>query len=215
MQEQLNSVQRRVLGVLMEKSLAQPDYYPMTLNAIVVSCNQKNNRSPLVEYDEGTVFDELETLRGLGLTGRVLAGPGARADRFKHECLTHYTWGNRQQAVMAELLLRGPQTGNELKTRCARLVTFESMDALKITLDSLQETAPPWIELLPRQPGQREARYAHRLYLPDEKPSSDAATASEATVETRTEPHGPQRSLADLWARMEELERRVTDLENR
>lgn len=210
MLEQLNSVQRRVLGVLIEKSLAQPEYYPMTVNAIVTACNQKNNRDPVMELDESTVFDELESLRHAALVARVLAGPGSRADRFKHDALGVFTWGNRQQAIMAELLLRGPQTLNELKTRCARMVDFESVEALQITLDSLQETTPPWIVLLPRQPGQREARYQHRLYMNDEAPPQSTerhpATAAPAS---RADSHH------EMLARIENLERRLEELERR
>ena len=213
MLEQLNSVQRRVLGVLIEKSLAQPEYYPMTVNAIVTACNQKNNRDPVLELDESTVFDELEELRHAGLVGRVLAGPGSRADRFKHDALGIYTWGNRQQAIMAELLLRGPQTLNELKTRCARMVEFESLEALQITLDSLQETPPPWIVLLPRQPGQREARYQHRLYMNDEAPP--AATERHPAAADRAAPAARNDGRLELLARIENLERRLQELERR
>ncbi|MBI3759162.1 MAG: DUF480 domain-containing protein [Deltaproteobacteria bacterium] len=199
-----------MLGVLIEKSLAQPEYYPMTVNAIVASANQKNNRDPLMDLDEHTVFSELEQLRQAALVARVLAGPGARADRFKQDVLGHYGWGNRQQAIMAELLLRGPQTFNELKTRCARMVVFESGEALQICIQSLMDTTPPFVALLPRQTGQREARYAHRLYLADESivVPSDAAVA----VPAAAAPAAPRSALDE---RLSALEKRVTELENR
>lgn len=210
MLEQLSGVQRRVLGVLIEKSLAQPEYYPMTVNAIVASCNQKNNRDPLLELDEHTVFTELEQLRQVALVARVLAAPGARTDRFKHDALGHYGWGNRQQAIMAELLLRGPQTFNELKTRCARMVIFESDDALRICIQSLQESTPAFLLLLSRQSGQREARYAHRLYLTDETPVVSAGTAA-----SPTEPVARARTDGGMEERLAALERRVAALEGR
>lgn len=119
MQESLKPVERRVLGVLLEKSLAQPSYYPMTLNAVVNACNQKSNRDPTMNLNEDAVWDALDALRERGLVARMLAGMSGRVDRFKHEAKTHFGWEKPQRAVMAELLLRGPQTVGELRSRCA------------------------------------------------------------------------------------------------
>ena len=117
----LDSDQRRVLGVLIEKSLTQPEYYPMTVNAVTAGCNQKSNRDPVVELDEDLVWNVLEGLRGLGLVSMTLPGPGSRTHRFRHEVESAFGWTPREQAVMTELLLRGPQTVGELRTRCSQI----------------------------------------------------------------------------------------------
>ena len=119
MDNTLNSVERRVLGVLIEKSLTQPDNYPISLNAVTMGCNQKSNRDPIMELDEDTVWQTLEELRSHGAVSRILAAPGTRVERFKHEIKEFLGWGPRQQAIMTELMLRGPQTVGELRGRCA------------------------------------------------------------------------------------------------
>lgn len=168
MAETLNEVERRVLGALIEKSLTQSQYYPMTLNALVTACNQKSNRDPLMELDEETVWDVLERLRAVGLVSRILPGAASRVERFRHEVKQTLGWEKPQWAVMAELLLRGPQTVGELRGRCSRMVPFESTDAIATVLNGLGQADPPRVATLPRQPGRSAVRYAHLLYEPDE-----------------------------------------------
>lgn len=189
----LNAPERRVLGVLIEKSLTQPDGYPMTLNSIQTGCNQKSNRDPVTDLNDDAIWHTLKDLQQQGLVTRVLAGPGGRTDRFKHEVLAHYGWGKRQQAIMAELLLRGPQTAPELKTRCARMTAFEDVAAVMLCLGALEASDPPMVAALVRQPGQRETRFAHLLYPPNEQPPASgvkvadvAAPASSASGETES-----------------------------
>lgn len=167
-------IERRVFGVLIEKALAQPSYYPMTINAIVTACNQKNNRDPVMELDEEAVWDTIEELRKRGLVSRVLAGGGARVDRFKHEVRTAFAWDRLQQAVMAELLLRGPQTAGELRTRTERMGPFDAGRSVADVIDGFCTANPPLMTALPRQPGQSATRYAHCLYPSDEAPISVA-----------------------------------------
>ncbi|MCA9244565.1 MAG: DUF480 domain-containing protein, partial [Phycisphaerales bacterium] len=120
----LNEFERRVLGVLMEKALTQPAGYPMTVNSIVAGCNQKSNRDPVMEVDEDVVWSTLESLRERGLVSKVLPPPGSRAERFKHDVSQALNWQTPQRAIMTELMLRGPQTPGELRTRCERMAPF-------------------------------------------------------------------------------------------
>lgn len=181
----LNELERRVFGVLLEKSLAQPTYYPMTPNAIVAACNQKSNRDPLMDLDEDTVWDTLERLRGRGLVAKVLAPLSMRADRFKHDAREYFGWEKPERAVMAELLLRGPQSIGELKTRCSRMVPFEDKPAVGRVLELLQQADPPLVEELPRTDGRSAARFAHRLYPEGETPAVEAVAAPSEHVPAR------------------------------
>ncbi|MCH8807246.1 MAG: DUF480 domain-containing protein [Planctomycetes bacterium] len=181
----LNELERRVFGVLLEKSLAQPTYYPMTPNAIVAACNQKSNRDPLMDLDEDTVWDTLERLRGRGLVAKVLAPLSMRADRFKHDAREYFGWEKPERAVMAELLLRGPQSIGELKTRCSRMVPFEDKPAVGRVLELLQQADPPLVEELSRTGGRSAARFAHRLYPEGETPAVEAAAVPAGHVPTR------------------------------
>lgn len=219
----LNEIERRVIGVLMEKVLAQPDYYPMTVNAVVTACNQKNNRDPVMDLDEATVESTLEELRRRGWVSVVLPAPGARTNRFKHEIATLFGWEKRVSAIMTELLLRGPQTAGELRSRCTRLAAFESLEAVMTTLDYLQNADPPLIRQLPRQPGQSAVRYMHLLYPPEEitaiEASAPTAAASAATPTPRALSASSQDALrtevAELRAEIARLSSVVNDLQQR
>lgn len=175
--ESLHETQRRVLGVLLEKSMAQPAYYPMTIAAIVAACNQKSNRDPVLELDEDTVWDTLEQLRQLHLATKLMPSGSARTERFKHEAQSVFGWEKPQRAVMTELLLRGPQTASELRSRCQRMYAFENNEAVSAVLEGLQGGERRFVEMLARQPGQSAVRFAHCLYGPGEL---DRATASSA-----------------------------------
>ena len=168
MAEVLNEVERRVFGVLLEKALAQPQYYPMSANAIVAACNQKSNRDPLMDLDEDAVWNTLEVLRAGGLVTRLLPGGASRVERYKHEAKEFLGWEKPQRAVMTELLLRGPQTVGELRTRCGRMCAFENTEAVAAVLDNLASVNPPRVATMPRAPGQSAVRYAHCLYGPEE-----------------------------------------------
>lgn len=223
MSKTLSLFQRRVLGVLIEKALAQPAYYPMTLNAVTTACNQKNNRDPEMNLDEETVYQTLEELRGLGLVTRVLTS-GGRTDRFKHLANEVYGWDGKQRAVMAEFLLRGPQTLAELRTRCSRMTSFESPEHVTAVLDALAAYDSPFVKLLPRAPGQREARYTHLMYPDDETPptpKSDAASepivhrTSEAQSSVHVEIEALQTEVAELRREVDRLTQRLDTLEGR
>ena len=229
----LNAIERRVLGVLMEKSLTQPEYYPMTPNAIVAGCNQKNNRYPEMTLNEDQVLNTLEALRGRKLVTLVLPAPGARTQRYRHEIEAAFGWNRRQQAIMTELLLRGPQTPGELRSRCARMFEFESLDTLMTALNSLGkgECDPPLVAAMSREPGQSAIRYTHLLYPEGEapptaavgaapataapKPAPAAAPAAPPTSAFRDEIDALQEEIAELHEEVADLRRRLEAVENK
>lgn len=176
--EPLNEIERRVLGVLMEKAMAQPEYYPMTVNAVVAACNQKNNRDPVMDLDESSVESSLEELRKRSLVSMVLPAPGARTKRYRHEIAGRFGWEKRVMSIMTELFLRGPQTAGELRSRCSRFTLFDDAEAVATTLEYMQTSDPPLIKPLPRQPGQSAVRHTHLFYTPDEMANIEAVFAS-------------------------------------
>ena len=233
----LDALERRVLGVLTEKSLTQPEYYPMTANAIVAGCNQKNNRDPEMKLDEESVLQTLEALRARNLVTLVLPAPGARTQRYRHDVEAVFGWSRRQQAIMTELLLRGPQTPGELRSRCARMFEFESLDTLMTALNSLGkgEADPPLVAAMPREPGQSAVRYTHLLYPDDEAPPTAAAPAdrpapaiprpspspaaqpvtADVSAALRQEIDALQEEMAELHEELAELRRRLDAVENK
>jgi len=160
----LNEVEVRVLGALVEKEITTPDYYPLSLNALVNACNQKSNREPVMELDENTVRDAL-----LALQEKRLAGPASGADsrvaKYEHR-LESFNFSRREIAVLCVLLLRGPQTPGELRGRTERMYRFEDLDQVQSALQQLMQREPPLAAMLARQPGTKEPRYAHLLAGP-------------------------------------------------
>ena len=152
----------RVVGCLIEKELSTPAYYPLTLNALVHACNQSSNRDPVVAYDERTVEDALASLRERGLS-RIVYSTSNRAAKYKHVLDEVWRLERDELAVLAELVLRGPQTGGELRTRCERMHSFASVADVEDALDRLAGRPEALVTRLPRQPGKREGRAAHLL----------------------------------------------------
>jgi uncharacterized protein len=160
MEWQLDPVEARVLGALMEKEVATPEYYPLSLNALVNACNQKSNREPVVSYDDDTVELALETLRAKGLSLRS-TGRDSRVPKYGQRFTEAFNLGRREAAVVCVLLLRGPQTPGELRGRTERLYTFDDLEGVEDTLHRLTEIG--FVKQLPRQPGYKEQRWAHLL----------------------------------------------------
>jgi uncharacterized protein len=160
MEWQLDPVEARVLGALMEKEVATPEYYPLSLNALVNACNQKSNREPVVSYDDDTVEVALETLRMKGLALRS-TGRDSRVPKHGQRFTESFNLGRREAAIICVLLLRGPQTPGELRGRTERLYTFDGLEAVEDTLRRLAEM--DFVKQLPRQPGFKEQRWAHLL----------------------------------------------------
>lgn len=193
---ELTDVEVRVLGSLVEKQVTTPEYYPLTLNALMLACNQKNNRTPVTSYDETTVAQALETLREKNLA-YVFYGSTSRVPKYKHVLpeVMHLT--QPELALMCVLLLRGPQTTGELATRAFRLHEFSGLEEVEATLNSLITREPDsLVKRLPRQPGQKEARFAHLLsgevsiyaapeeVAPTRTRGNDRVAALEAEIET-------------------------------
>jgi uncharacterized protein len=152
----------RVLGALVEKDITTPDYYPLSLNALVNACNQNNNRDPVMNLDEGAVRDALNGLHDDGLAGPA-SGADSRVTKYEHRLQDVFNFSRGETAVLCVLLLRGPQTPGELRGRTERMHRFEDLDAVQFSLQKLMQREPPLVTVLPRQPGTKESRYAHLL----------------------------------------------------
>ena len=162
MLQPLSEIESRILGSLVEKQLTTPEYYPLTMNALVNACNQKNNREPVVSYDERTVTTAVEVLRDRNLI-YVFYGSTSRVPKYKHMLPSVYELEPSETAVIDVMLLRGPQTLGELRTRTERLYNFGNLGEIQETLDGLMRRDEPLVVKLPIQPGQKEARFAHLM----------------------------------------------------
>ena len=157
----LDAVERRVLASLLEKEITTPDYYPLTLNALLAACNQKSNREPVMELDEAAVRSALRRLAEKGLAGEA-RGEG-RVARFEHRMSEVLNLGRRESAILCTLLLRGPQTPGELRGRSERMHRIDDLDEMQLVLQKLMAHDPPLAVLLPRHAGTKESRYADGL----------------------------------------------------
>jgi uncharacterized protein len=155
----LDAAEVRVLGALLEKEIATPDYYPLSLNALVNACNQKSNREPVVNYDEDIVETALTTLRAKGLAVRITGD--SRVPKHEQRFTEKHNLGRREAAIMCVLMLRGPQTTGELRGRTERLYEFEDLEGVESTISRLAEMG--FVTTLPRQTGFKEPRHAHLL----------------------------------------------------
>ena len=180
----LTPTEARVLGSLVEKEITTPDYYPLSLNAILNACNQKSNREPISNLDEGAIRQALHALDQLGFARS--AATDARVAKFEHRLSEAFNFHRHEIALLCVLLLRGPQTPGELRTRCERLYQFDDLNAVHSALNLLMKREPPLVTVLPRQPGTKEARYAHLLsgdvHEPAAPPSSGESSFHPASA---------------------------------
>src|ERR1700742_1383152 len=151
-----------VLGVLMEKAKTTPDYYPMTITSLIAACNQKTSRKPVVQYDEDTVAQALNTLKRRGLVSTATGG-SIRSVKYKHNFAIVYPVLPPEVAIICLFMLRGPQTPGEINTNSGRMYEFESIEEVQEMLENLASGDVPFIKQLPRRPGQKEVRYMHLL----------------------------------------------------
>ena len=156
----LSPVAARVLGSLVEKEITTPEYYPLSLNALANACNQKNNREPVMNLDEDQIRQALHQLEDDGLAGPA-RGADSRVAKYEHRLQEVFNFTRGEFAVVCVLLLRGPQTPGELRARGERMHRFEELSDVQSTLQRLMQREPPLVKVLPRQPGTKEARYAH------------------------------------------------------
>jgi uncharacterized protein YceH (UPF0502 family) len=175
----LDAVECRLLGCLVEKQLSTPEYYPLTLNALVNACNQSSNRDPVLAVDEEAAKAGLEGLRRRGLLYEVNTA-GSRALKYEHRLEEALHLSVQEEALLVELLLRGPQTPGELRSRCTRMYAFQDLDEVEAGLGALMEAEPPLAVRLPRAPGAREARLAQLLSGPVETDTPGAPLATPA-----------------------------------
>jgi len=186
----LTDTEVRVLGALIEKEITTPDYYPLSLNSLTAACNQSSNRNPVVHYDEQTILEALDTLREKKLVHLVDRGD-SRVTKYRHVLYEAMNMSRPVIAAMCVLMLRGPQTIGEIRTRTNRLYDFTSLEQVEATLNGLMAGDKPLVVRLPRQSGQKEVRYAHLLCgevamtesEPEAEPEPDRISKLEMEVE--------------------------------
>src|SRR5271163_3810624 len=206
----LSDVEARILGALIEKEITTPEYYPLSLNALINACNQRSNREPVMDLDEETVRQALHGLEDDGLAGRARSADG-RVTKYEHWLGEAFNFSRAETALICVLLLRGPQTPGELRGRTERLHKFDEIGDVLAGLQKLMEREPPLVAVLPRQPGTKEARYAHLL-------SGEVESAAWVVAESRIarrevgEDAGNDERIAQLEAMVAELRREVGDL---
>jgi uncharacterized protein len=198
----LDERELRVLGSLVEKQISTPDYYPLTLNALTNACNQKNHRDPVVGFDENTVVRALDRLRDKNLAF-TFQGSDARVEKFGHSFPKALGLDAAETAVLCVLILRGPQTPGELRSRTAHLHNFESLTEVDATLQRLAVRDEPLVVKLPRQAGSRESRFVHLLGGPVDvesmsTPPSPKQTEAERIAKLEEEVNGLREEVADL-----------------
>jgi uncharacterized protein len=197
MEHNLTNVEVRVLGALIEKDLTTPEYYPLSLNALVNACNQKSSRDPVVAYDDSTVEDAVETLREKGFA-RVVTGSGSRVAKYGHRLSETLNLGRRELPLLCVLMLRGFQTLGELRGRTERMYEFSDTEEVELVLTKMDE----FVTKLPHLPGTKESRYAHLMSGPVE---IDAVSGVPAAT------GGPHRGdrIAALEQELSELRREI------
>ncbi|HKW16380.1 MAG TPA: YceH family protein [Terriglobales bacterium] len=206
-QLQLNQIEIRVLGSLIEKDITTPDYYPLSLNALVNACNQKNNREPVMALDENAVREALSSLQEKRMAGPA-SGADSRVTKYEHRLQEVFNFDRREIALVCVLLLRGPQTPGELRGRAERMYRFETLDDVQSGLQKLSDREPPLVRMLPRQPGTKESRYTHLFsgnYIPE-------TTTAPETASSDLPRNSHEERLAELESAVSALKSEVQDL---
>lgn len=193
---QLTNQEIRVLGALIEKSRTTPEYYPMTLNGLQTACNQKTSRNPVVQYDEMTVVESLDSLRKKGLISTVVGG-GSRVTKYKHNLAIKFPLLPQEVVILALLFLRGPLTAGEINSSSGRLYQYDGLDEVNDILSKLSSDPTPYLTALPKGPGQKEVRYVHLFKAFDPSDYSEVtAPTSDSSSETQ--------ALSDRVAQLEQ-----------
>src|ERR1700693_4004257 len=207
MEFKLTATEVRVLGSLIEKDITTPEYYPLSLNALVNACNQKTNRDPVMQLDEDTVRNALDSLQSQRVAGPA-RGADSRVTKYEQRLQEVFNFTRPEIAVLCVLLLRGPQTPGELRGRSERIHRFEALDDVQSALQKLMQRDPALVKVLPRQPGTKEARWAHLL-------SGDVAPEAAQTVRTDGDrSSGDGERIARLEEEVSALHREVGDIKD-
>jgi len=213
LQLNLTAVEARVLGALIEKDITTPDYYPLSLNALLNACNQKNNREPVMNLDEDAIRQALASLQEKRLAGPA-GGADSRVTKYEHRLQEVFNFDRRETAVVCVLLLRGPQTPGELRGRTERMYRFETLEDVQSALQKLMDRQPPLVRVLPRQPGTKESRYLHLFAgdiaaenvlaatIPSTRSAGNSAEERIASLESQ---------VASLWNELCDLRRELAD----
>jgi uncharacterized protein len=209
---EVNFIEMRVIGCLMEKAITTPDQYPLSLNALVNACNQKSNREPVTQLSESDVQDALEALLARGLVTEITASH-SRVSKYQHRfCNTEFSdlqLSSAETAIICLLFLRGAQTPGELRSRSGRLHSFQSLEEVTSALQSLQtKTGGPYVCQLPREPGKREQRYQECFCSESERPQANVTDFSEEYTQQL------KARVLELEAQVEKLNERIQELEN-
>ena len=204
---ELSDVEVRVLGALVEKEITTPEYYPLSLNALTNACNQKSNRDPLMTLDEDAVRRALRSLTDQYIV-RSASGD-SRVAKFEHRLNEFYNFHRHEIAVLCVLMLRGPQTPGELRTRAERMYEFQGLDAVHAALNLLMRRDPPLVKVLPRQPGMKESRFMH-LLSGDRVPASETEEAPEGAASGVNATNSER--IAQLETEVSELRRELQTL---
>jgi uncharacterized protein len=203
----LNGIELRVLGSLVEKELTTPENYPLSLNALLNACNQKSNRDPVLTLDEAEVTRALDSLRFKQFA--LLSGVGGRVAKYRHALVEKFRFSPAELALLCELLIRGPQTVGELRTRAERMHQFGDLAEVEAVLQELMERTPAMVVRLPRQPGHKEPRYCHLFAGEPDLAALESAQPSEG-ARTRSSADGEK--IAKLEQELSELRQEVTEL---
>ncbi|HZV59291.1 MAG TPA: YceH family protein [Candidatus Eremiobacteraceae bacterium] len=206
----LTAVEARVLGALIEKQITTPEYYPLSLNALINACNQKSNRDPIMHVDEPAAREALTELQDKGMAGLGTTSD-SRVAKYEHRLQEVFNFNRQETAILCELLLRGPQTPGELRSRAERMQHFDDLSVVHNTLQKLMQREPSLIKVLPRQPGRKEARYAQLL---TGEPDVNGAEPEERHFPAQANESGDANRLTDLENTVVELRKELVDLQS-
>ena len=206
----LNPAEARVLGALVEKDITTPDYYPLSLNALINACNQKNNREPVTNFDEETVRLALRNLSDKRLAGPA-GGADGRVTKYEHRLQEVFNFTRPETAILCVLLLRGPQTPGELRGRTERMHRFEDLDEVLSGLQQLMRREPPLAKALGRRPGTKEIRYAHLLSGDVEAWEPPAETGSSGVTDENERVAHLEAQVSALQSEVAELRQQMAD----
>jgi len=197
----------RILGTLLEKEVTTPDYYPMTLNSLVNACNQKSCRDPVTAFDESTVSFHLDILRDEKRLAALVSAADSRVPKFKQRLTEVHFFTPAERAVLCELMLRGPQTVGELRNRAERMHHFNGSEEVTAALKELETRADgPWVMLLPRLPGHKEARYTQLI---GGTPNAEPAAVDTETTSTSSSTVSPTERIANLEQQAARLQQEI------